>query len=383
MDTPDLSEAGRLIRQMRFLLNPRAARGVNKSFSFRLNGPDGGDFSLLVRDGRCEFLEQVMDSPDLLIEGSAQAWIDIALLKSKPWQPFRRKELRFSRGGMLGFFSFGRIFSGDPLASEVPEGLFAETDNEIEFRKGRTRPARNVLLIQGAPRGRGGATECFVTPLIEGLRASGATVDTLLLAEMDIKPCSGCYTCWTTTDGICVFKDDMPEILARFTGYDLVIPAIPLYADSVPALYKIFQERLLPLLHPYIFNKNGRSRHPSRHRRMPNQVLVSVCGFYELENFEILTRWLESSSANSHIPVVAHLLRPHAMVLTGASRFAAIDAVDAAMREAGRQLACTGTVSKATCKAVAQPLMKRGMFLAATKHWWKNDFNDSVTKKNA
>lgn len=374
MDPNELTESGRMLRQMRLMLNPRAARGISKTYSFRLSGADGGEFSLQIRDGVCEFSEGIPADPDLLIEGAAQAWIDIGLLKTKPWQPFMQKKLRFSKGGMLGFMKFGRIFSGDPQAREVPEGLFAETDNEREFSKGITKPARKVLVIQGAPRGRGGATERFVTPLIVGLESAGATVDTLLLADMNIKPCTGCYSCWKVTDGVCVFRDDMQQVLACWPEYDLIIPAIPLYSDTAPALYKIFHERLLPLLHPYIFNKNGRSRHPARNRRMPNQLLVAVCGFYEIENFQDLTQWFESSSINHHMPVVGTLLRPHAMVLLGKTQFAPIEQVYSAMRDAGRQLATTGTVSKATMKAVARPILKRSLFLAGTKQWWREDY---------
>lgn len=368
------NEAARLLRQMTYMLNPRAARGVSMVFSFRLHGDGGGEYTLAVRDGVCDFLEGVAPDADLLIEGPVQSWLDICLQRVKPWQPFLGKKLRLARGGVLRFMKFGRLFCGDPVALEVPEGAFGETENEAEFRKGVTRPARRVLAVQGAPRGRTGATERMFVPLVDGMRGGGAEVDSIHLADLDIKPCRGCYACWQQSDGVCVIRDDMDGIISRFPGYDLVLYAVPLYADSVPGLFKNYRDRHLPLLHPYIFSKDGHCRHPSRHRRMPNIALAALCGFYEMDNFKPLVDWLEASAKNCHMPLVATLLRPHAMVMLSRSEYAATTRIYVALREAGRQLAATGRVAEKTARAVAEPIVSRGHFMAGGKHWWQEDF---------
>jgi hypothetical protein len=266
---------------------------------------------------------------------------------------------------------FGRLFSGDPLAVNVPEDLYKETLNERDFKKGVNKKAERVLIIQGSPRAKEGATGIMLQALVSGLEDHVATIDVHYLSNMNIKPCTGCYCCWKHTDGVCIHKDDMSELLPRIPSYDLLVIAVPLYADSIPGTLKTFFDRYIPLLHPYIFNKNGRCRHPSRHAKFPNIVLLSVCGFYELDNFNNLVRWFRDSAENSHMPLAATLLRPHAHVLLGDITFAATDRVLKATRLAGNELALTGRVTRKTQKEVSINIVSRAIFLAVAKSWWE------------
>lgn len=360
---------------MPVFLNSRSARGVEMIYSFRLSGKEGGEYSLAISNGICTFKEGVHQHPTVLIEGSAQAWIDISLHKIKPWKPFLRKDLHITKGGLLSLIKFGRLFSGDPESTDVPEGLYSETDNEKEWRQGIKKPVSTVLAIQASPRGKAGATEKMFGPIVEGLKLGGATVTEIYITDVDIKPCTGCYSCWQQTDGVCVLNDDMANILSLIPTCDLVLFVAPVYTGTVPGKLKNFFDRQLPLLHPYIFNKNGKTLHPSRNKRMPNMALVSLCGYYEMESFDALLKWAETEASNSHMPLIAKLLRPHCMTLLGESQFANIGEVYSALRDAGRQLAIKGEVAKSTVKAISEPIVPRNMFLAGAKVWWKEEYN--------
>jgi len=367
-------EAARLLRMMPNFLNPRKAAGISKTYAFRLSGVEGGEYSLIISDGKCHFAEQLMPDADILIECSAQTWVDISLKRLKPWQAAMRKEFRFS-GSLLDMLRFNRLFSGDSQADTVPDGLYAETENERDFRQGKWRKAERVLILQASPQGSKGTTEVMVRHFQAGLAKAGVTADVLYLLELDIKPCAGCFACWKNeATGECVIKDDMRDLLPRIPYYDLLVLATPLYVDIVPGPLKNLLDRFIPLAHPFIFNKHGRCRHPSRHSKMPNLALLAVCGFYEAENFDVLVKWLEAAGQNSHMPLLASLLRPHAHALTGKSRFAAIDRSMQAVEEAACTLATCGKVPKKLLKAVSEPVLPRPMFMAAARNWWKAEY---------
>jgi multimeric flavodoxin WrbA/putative sterol carrier protein len=355
---------------MTSFLNPQKSKGVNLTYSFRFSGEEGGEFSLSVMNGVCSFSHGIQPDATTLIECEAKIWISIAEGRTKPWQAMLRKEMKI-HGSKLAMMRFGSLFSGDPVADSVPANLYKETSNERDFKRGITSKAEKVLVIQASPRGKEGATEILLRELIGGLEESGSVVDVEYLATTEIKPCTGCYTCWSITDGVCIHKDNMSTLMPRIPSYDLLVLAAPLYCDSVPGKLKSFSDRLIPLSHPFIFNKNGRCRHPSRHAKLPNAVLLSVCGFYELENFNSLVKLLQDNTGNSHMPLVATLLRPHSHVLLGDMKFKSIDRVLAATRKAGRELAETGRVSRKTQREVSKPLTTRALFLAVAKNWWE------------
>ena len=86
-----------------------------------------------------------------------------------------------------------------------------------------------ILAVNGSPRGPRGNTDCVLQPFLEGAREAGAETETVYLKDKQINTCLGCFTCWTKTPGVCVHKDDMPELLDKLREADIVVHATPLY----------------------------------------------------------------------------------------------------------------------------------------------------------
>lgn len=64
---------------------------------------------------------------------------------------------------------------------------------------------KTVLAISGSHR-KNSFTEKMLDLCLEGM---GKDIDVYKFYphEMKIKPCTGCWSCWTKTKGKCVFKD--------------------------------------------------------------------------------------------------------------------------------------------------------------------------------
>jgi hypothetical protein len=106
---------------------------------------------------------------------------------------------------------------------------------------------------------------------------------------------------------------------------------------------------------------------------MPDLAVAAVCGYYETENFAPLLKYFEAVARNNHMPLVAALLRPHAMLMAEEVPVGPVVRVERALHAAGVELVTTGKVSRKLRKAVAQPLTSRGRFLAGVKSWWRQE----------
>jgi multimeric flavodoxin WrbA len=73
--------------------------------------------------------------------------------------------------------------------------------------------------------------------------------ETLYLAEMDVRPCRGCRTCFDRGEEKCPLKDDVPAIKAKLDAADGVIFASPVYIDDVNGIAKTLLDRLSYLCH--------------------------------------------------------------------------------------------------------------------------------------
>lgn len=78
----------------------------------------------------------------------------------------------------------------------------------------------------------------------------------LMLSEVNLEPCRGCYTCFLKGEENCPLKDDRDMIIKEMLDADGIIFASPVYVNHSTALMKKFMERLGFMSHrPCFFGK--------------------------------------------------------------------------------------------------------------------------------
>jgi multimeric flavodoxin WrbA len=140
----------------------------------------------------------------------------------------------------------------------------------------------NILVINGSPKGEGSNTMRLARAFLGGAGWSGAK--TLTVADAEITPCLGCFSCWRKTPGACVIQDDMGEALSEIIAADIVVWAFPLYYFSVPGKLKNLIDRQLPLNLPFMADGDKSGGHPLRYDlSRQRHVVISICGFWTAE----------------------------------------------------------------------------------------------------
>jgi multimeric flavodoxin WrbA len=240
-----------------------------------------------------------------------------------------------------------------------------------------------VIAVNSSPKGGQGNTAVILDPFLEGMRDAGAEVELLYTRKLKIKPCKGDMNCWLKTPGECSQKDDMASILPKFASADIMVFATPLYVDGMSGPMKTFFDRLVPLGLPFIELRDDHCRHPARTPR-PHEgkmVLVSNCGFWELDNFDALVTHMEAISRNFGSEFAGALLRPHGGALRTMLEMGAPvqDVLDAA-REAGRQLIRDGKMREETLATVSRELLPRDAYVELANQRFREAL-DEVEKR--
>lgn len=99
-------------------------------------------------------------------------------------------------------------------------------------------------------------------------------VTSIRLRELNIQYCNGCWGCWVKEPGNCVIKDDMPKVQSAFIQSDLAIFLAPMRMGFPSALMKKANDRLIPLVHPYIELVENESHHIKRYDKYPYWGLI-------------------------------------------------------------------------------------------------------------
>ena len=87
-------------------------------------------------------------------------------------------------------------------------------------------------------------TDFVLKSAVDGflLERPDAEIETIRLIDHNIQLCQGEDTCLRT--GFCPLSDDFNKVVSRATDANGMILAMPVYGGNVPAILKIFQERL-------------------------------------------------------------------------------------------------------------------------------------------
>ncbi len=107
-----------------------------------------------------------------------------------------------------------------------------------------------VLALFGSPRKKGNST-LLANHIILGAESQGATVESVYLNGLNIRPCQGCYVCQEEGSRGCAVDDDMQDVYPKIIEADALIIASPVYWFNMSAQTKIFMDRCMA-----VYNEN-------------------------------------------------------------------------------------------------------------------------------
>lgn len=155
-----------------------------------------------------------------------------------------------------------------------------------------------ILAINGSPKGKRSNTWRLTSAFLEGITiqkenggAQAPEIETLNIGSLNLKPCLGCFSCWSKTPGECCIRDDMQGVINKILWADVVIWSFPLYYFGLPGQLKTLIDRQLPMSLPFMCTETESGGHPSRYDMSgKSTVVISTCGFYTAQgNYDCVT----------------------------------------------------------------------------------------------
>ena len=155
-----------------------------------------------------------------------------------------------------------------------------------------------ILAINGSPKGKRSNTWRLTSAFLEGISAKEESagvqppeIEILNIGLLNIKPCLGCFSCWSKTPGECCIHDDMQGVIDKILWADVVVWSFPLYYFGLPGQLKTLIDRQLPMSLPFMSAETESGGHPSRYDMSGKRtVVISTCGFYTAKgNYDCVT----------------------------------------------------------------------------------------------
>jgi multimeric flavodoxin WrbA len=111
------------------------------------------------------------------------------------------------------------------------------------------------------------------------------------LRDMNILPCRSCGSCGIRTPGLCVIKDEMPEVMRAIAQSYYYVLLTPIRFGGYSSQLKKAIDRMMSLGLPFYMVKKGHLLHPMRYG---TKLLIGIgiaeegCAGEEEENFRLL-----------------------------------------------------------------------------------------------
>ena len=144
--------------------------------------------------------------------------------------------------------------------------------------------------------------------IVDELTNMAWEVEPLILHEMEIRHCVGCFGCWVQTPGVCVINDAGRDVAKAVIQSDLVIYLTPVTFGGYSSQLKKALDRSICLVTPFFTKVDGEIHHVPRYERYPRIMGVGVLPQADEESERvkdirrIFTTLVGRNAINAHTP---------------------------------------------------------------------------------
>ena len=235
---------------------------------------------------------------------------------------------------------------------------------------------KKILILNGSPKRDKSSTMNVTRKFVDGIiKSTGATAEYINLADLNIKPCTGCLSCWGRTEGECVIKnDDIPMIKKKIEECDIFIESYPLFFFGMPGTMKVFTDRMLSMMNTYMGQKspeNGESFHGIRNQRDQKFVIITSCAYTEFGPvYEPLISQYDCICGKGNYTM---LFSPQLKTLIDLNNQNKIDKYLSKFYDAGVEFGNNLSLSNETYELLKKPPFTEGAYKIFLNNFWTNE----------
>ncbi len=243
---------------------------------------------------------------------------------------------------------------------------------------------QKILVINGSPQNNASGTLHVTKAFLQGVeKAMPSEIEILNIAEMNIKNCMGCLSCWGRTEGQCVIKDDSEIVKEKIIAADVVIASFPLYFFGMPGIVKNLTDRLLCMQMAYKGEKpiEGQPYHEPRYDMSKKKfLLISTCGYGQIGSIynSLLTQLDCIFGKNNYYA----LLCPQGRIFSTPELNERSNIYLEKYTDAGIEFAKTGELTTKTLEHLQIPMFTDRRFELLINKFWTNEKNAGLVQRN-
>ena len=126
----------------------------------------------------------------------------------------------------------------------------------------------------------------------------GWSSERLVLRDMAIAPCKGCFSCWVTTPGECGIEDAGRDVARKMIQSDFMVFLTPVTLGGYSSTLKKAIDRLIPNVLPFYRVVGGEVHHAPRYEKYPRLGAIGVIPQSNSEVSKLFNKLVKRNSVN-------------------------------------------------------------------------------------
>jgi len=112
--------------------------------------------------------------------------------------------------------------------------------------------------------------------ILEELEKKGFEVESIVLRDVNVAPCQGCFDCWIKSPGKCRTDDYGRDVAQKMVQSSLIIHFTPITFGGYSSELKKVIDRFIPTILPFFTKREGETHHLYRYT---NRASIIAIGF--------------------------------------------------------------------------------------------------------
>lgn len=159
-----------------------------------------------------------------------------------------------------------------------------------------------VLLLNGTLNQESDIDKIY-SSILDELKTKGFEIDSILLRDLNVAACQGCFDCWVKSPGECRTADDGRKVAKKMVQSNLIIHFTPITFGGYSSELKKVIDRFLPTILPFFTKREGETHHLYRYQPRASIIAIGFLNNQDEEKELIFKELVHRNSLNMGAPI--------------------------------------------------------------------------------
>ncbi|MFX1355893.1 MAG: flavodoxin family protein [Promethearchaeota archaeon] len=159
----------------------------------------------------------------------------------------------------------------------------------------------NALLLNGSIT-EDSEIDLLYSSIVEEIKRRDYNVESILLRDVKVAACQGCFDCWVKTPGECKIDDSGREIAKKMVQTNLILHFTPITFGGYSSELKKVIDRFIPTILPFFTKRAGEIHHKQRYEKRASIIVVGFLDKPDKAKESVFRKLVHRNSLNTEAP---------------------------------------------------------------------------------